>query len=697
MVYRPKVDDKLCFVLMPFHHPFDSYYQKIIKPAAADAGLGTLRSDEIYGRKAIIKDIWERIWAARVVVADVTERNPNVNYELGLCDALGVPTIIIAGKIEDVPFDYKHRRCIPYDREDAGWDDKLRADLSNTIRAVLAEVPIEDELKWPYDTGTLKEPASVGVLIATADSRRIVIRGAKLVRDAIGSAFGPRGATVALSQAFGDTKQSQRGSQIAQGIKSSNPLEEKGIEQIRGATFAVYDSAGDCSKLVSILAAGFMAKGQDIIEMGFHPKDVLLSLERSVEMALTHFNAAVRPVAGDELLAVATTAAGGDRRTGRLVVDAMKRVGKHGIIAIETSGQSETMVEVSEGMQFDRGYLSEYFVTNAETLECVLENCSILFYQGRIQSMKELLPLLEQIARTDKSLLVIADDVEGEALSTLTLNKIKGILRCAAVKAPGEHDRRKALMEDMAVLTGGRFLSLELGMPLANASLNDLGRAEKVIVTQHGATIIGGTGSSEGIQERIRSIQAQISHTGSTYDREKLQERLARLAGGVAVVKAGGVSEADVTQEKYRIESALHSAFAAVEHGIVVGGGIALLRAGTALATEHADNELDSETRKAVASVLEEPVRQLVENSKKSPTQILADMVKSDLPFCGFNAEDCEIQDLVSARILDAAMPVALSVRVALSRAGTVLQTGTWDLSPSATPPQRVEHFPGQS
>jgi chaperonin GroEL len=694
MVYRPKIDDKLCFVLMPFGHPFDSYYQKIIKPAASDAGLATLRSDEIYSTKAIIKDIWARIWAARVIVADVTGRNPNVNYELGLCDALGVPAIIIAGNIEDVPFDYKHRRCILYSREDAGWDDKLRTDLGNTIQAVLAEATNEDELDWPYNTSILREPQLAGVLIASADSRKIVIRGATLVRDAIASAFGPHGTAVAISQAFGGTKQSQRGAQIAQGIKSSNPLEEKGIEQIRSAASSVYDSAGDGSKLVSILTAGLMTKGQELIEKGFHPKDVLGSLERSVKTALKHLNSEAQPVTGKELLAVATTAASGDVRVGTLVVEAMKRAGKHGIIVVETSSQSDTALEVLEGVRFDRGYLSEYFVTNAETIECVLENCFILFHQGRIQSMKDLLPLLEQVARTDKSLLIIAEDVEGEALATLTLNKIKGILRCAAVKAPGEGDRRKALMEDIAVLTGGRFLSQELGIPLANVRLEDLGKAEKVTVTHHDTTIIGGAGPSGGIQERVRSIQTQISNTTSAYEREKYQERLARLAGSVAVLKAGGVSEADVLQEIYRLESAMHSARSAIEDGRVAGGGVALLRAGITLRGEKTDNVLDNQTSQAVASVLEDPIRQLIENAQKSPTQILAEIVKSNSSHCGFNAAHCEIEDLVNAGVLDPLRPIDLSLRVALSHAGSVLQTGTWDLSAPPTPPQRPGQIP---
>jgi chaperonin GroEL len=371
----------------------------------------------------------------------------------------------------------------------------------------------------------------------------------------------------------------------------------------------------------------------------------------------------------------------------------MKRAGEHGIITIETSDQNETTLEVFEGLRFDRGYLSEYFVTNPATLECVLENCVILLYQRRIQSMKDLLPLLEQVARANRTLLIIAEDVEGEALSTLTLNKIKGTLRCAAVKAPGEGDRRKALMEDIAILTGGRFFNDELGVPLGSVRLDGLGRAEKATLTRDDTTILGGAGSSEGIQERTRSIRTQIATTVNDYDREKLQKRLARLAGSVAVLKAGSISETELVLKRYRLESAMHSARSAVEHGRVVGGGIALLRAGIALEREKADSDLDTEIRQSVRSVLEEPVRQLIENAQKSPTQILIEILESDSPYRGFNATHREVEDLLDAGVLDPVKSAELSLRVALSYAGSVLQTGTWDLSTSAVPAQK----PGQS
>ncbi len=693
MVYRPKIDDKLCFVLMPFGQPFDSYYEKIIKPAAKSAGLATLRSDEILGRKSIINDIWQSLWAARVVVADVSNQNPNVNYELGLCDALGVPAIVITGKISDLPFDYKHIRCIRYDREQAGCDEKLRDDLTKSLRFVLGETATEDQLKWPYDTTALREPAASGTLIASADSRGIVIRGANLVRSAIASAFGPYGTSVAISQAFGGTAELYRGAQIARAIKSLNPLEEKGVEKIRDAASTVYDGAGDCSKLVSILAAGLMTRGQELVEKGFHPKDVVGSFGRSVESVLRFVDGSLLQVVGDGVTAVATTAAGGDSRVGALVTQAINRAGTDGSVTIEISDQDTTRLEVVEGTVFDQGYLSEYFVTDPDAVNCVLENCAILLYQAPIQSMKDLLPLLELVAKSDTSLLIVAGNVEGEALSTLTVNKLRGTIRCAAVKAPGHGDRRKALMEDIAVLTGARFLSEDLGIPLANVGFGDLGRAEKVVVTRSETTIIGGAGASKAVQDRIRSVQTQIEYASNALDREKLVERLAKLAGRLAVLKVGGLSEVDRVREKYRFESAMHSARSAIEHGGVVGGGIALLRAGVALRAEKNGTELETQARQAVASVLEEPVHQLIENAHRSPTEVLFEIHNSGAPQWGFDAQSGEVRDLLGARVIDAAKPIELSIRVALSHAASVLQTGKWDLT---TPPSGTQR-PGPS
>ena len=405
------------------------------------------------------------------------------------------------------------------------------------------------------------------------------------------------------------------------------------------------------------------------------------SLGHSVERVLKYLRQQTQEVSAAELIAVTTTAAGSDRRIGSLVADAIKRAGKDGVITVETAEQRETTLEVQEGMVFDRGYLSEYFVTDPQTLECVLENCLILLYQPRIQSMKDLLPLLEQVAKIDKSLLIIADNVEGEALATLTVNKIRGNLKCAAVRSPGEGDRRKAIMEDIAVLTGGRFLNIELGMPLANVKLEDLGRAQKVIVKQQTTTIVGGAGEKEDINKRIRSLQAQIAQSTVQFETERLQFRLAQLAGTVATIKVGRLSEGDLVQEKYRLESAMHSARSAIERGVVMGGGVALLQAGIALRKEEFFTQPDAEAKIAVASVLEEPILQLIENAQKSPTQTFAEILASDSSSSGFNTETSKVEDLRSAGVWDAVGPIEESLRVALSRAGSVLQTGTWDLS----------------
>jgi hypothetical protein len=323
---------------MPFGPPFDGYYQKIIKPAASEAALDALRSDQIYSTKPIIHDIWTKIWQACVIVADVTGKNANVNYELGLCHALGIPTIIITRNIDDVPFDYRHRRCIPYKVEEAGWEDKLRTDLTNTIRAVITDKTDADELNWPYNTNTFKEPLSGSVLIAAGDSRQTVIRGAQIVRDAVARAFGPLGERVGVSRGMGGTFPIHRGSQIAQGIKSAHPLEEKGIEEIRRAASKLFDSAGDGTKLATMLAAGFMAKGQELVEKrSIHPKTVLDLFEKDIERILGHLTINSEQANSSTLKAVSQTAAHGDKRLGEMVFDAMQKVGKDGVIAIETS------------------------------------------------------------------------------------------------------------------------------------------------------------------------------------------------------------------------------------------------------------------------------------------------------------------------------------------------------------------------
>jgi chaperonin GroEL len=681
MVHRPNIDQKLCFVLMPFGSPFDSCYQRVIKLAASAAGFDAVRSDEIYSTKPIIQDIWNKIWRARVIVADVTGKNANVNYELGICHALGIPTIIITRDIEHVPFDYRHRRCILYDTDEAGWEDKLRTDLSETIRVVAGDTTSADELEWPYNTNFFKEPASGNALIASGDSRKAVIKGAQIVRKAIGSAFGPNGERVAVRASSGGTIPLQRGARIAQGIKSANPLEEKGIEEIRGAASSVFNSVGDHSKLAAILTTEFMSRGQELIDRDYHPGSVLGIFQNALDRVLGQLATHSAQADADSLKAVATTAAHGDQKIGELVFQAMKKAGKDGVISIDTSNQAESTLELFEGMRLGQGYISELFITDPKRQETILEHCYVLVHEKKIQSMRDLLPILEHVAKSGKALLIIAEDVEGEALATLTVNKLRGTLACVAVKCPGYGDRRKHLIEDIAVLTGAKALTSELGLSLSNLVVGDLGKAEKVIVTADETTIIGGGGSSASIEERARTIRSQIDNAPNAIEQAKRQERLAMLVGNLAILRAGGITEADIIEEQYKLESALHSTRAAIEKGVCAGGGIALLRAGLALSEWKITGELELAAKDAIASVLQEPVYQLIENARRSPTQVVAEIQKSSSQNLGFNSTTGQIEDLVNAGVVDAVGCLEFAVQVAFSHARAVLQTGTWDVS----------------
>lgn len=685
MVYRPKLDQKLCFVLMPFGHPFDTNYHKVIKPAAANAGLEAVRSDEIYSTKPIIQDIWARIWQAKVVIAEVTGKNPNVNYELGLCHALGIPTIIIAKNIDDVPFDYRHRRCIIYRVDDTDWGEKLRSDLSNTIQVVMGDATSSDELGWPYDTSLLKDSNSGSALIATGDSRKSVVRGAAIVRDTIASAFGPLGEGVAVSRPHERSIPSRRGVEIVQAIKSANPLEEKGIEELRGVASNMRGFTGDGTKLAVILAAGLMVKGQELIDQGNHPKAVLDAFQNAVERVLANLLSLSEVIKGPSLLGIARTAAHGDTRLAGLVVEALKKVGKDGVVGIESANIPESILELREGMRFARGFLSENFITDSSRQECMLEDCLILIHEKKITSMKEMLQILELVAKSGRGLLVIAEDVEGEALATLVLNKMRGVLRCVAVRSPGYADRRRQQLDDIAILTGARVLTAELGRFLATATLDDLGKAKKVIVTKDETSIIDGGGSSADIEERVRAIRNQIDNMPSAIEQMKLQERLAMLVGGIAILKAGGLTAADVANERYKLESAFDSCRTAIEHGYLPGGGIALLRAGISLEDWAASKELEISVKQAIANILESPLRHLVENAKRSPTQIVAEIRKQNSPNLGFNAEADKLQDLVEQGVLDPTKLVEMALKVAFSHARSVLQTGAWDISGSSS------------
>lgn len=680
MVYRPSIDQKLCFVLMPFKRPFDDYYTKIIQPAVRELELDPLRSDEIYGTAPIIQDIWMCIWNARVVIADVTDKNPNVNYELGLCHTLGVPTVIISKREGDVPFDYRHRRCIIYDTEEPGWDDKLRASLKRTIKTLFDGSPQSTELAWPYDTFALKAAPSTP-LISSEPQNKIVIQGASRVSDAVSASYGPLGTYTASSLQSGVAQPQFRGTEIARIQKSANLLEQRGIEQLRLVSSEVFANVGDGTKLAILLTQALLERGYQAIALGHLGRDVVQGMSHAVEKIAGILSAASRPAQAEDIFRIASTAAGGDQRIGSLIVEGLKRAGKDGVLTFQESNRSETVLESQEGVHFDRGYLSELFVTNIERSECVLENCYVLIHERRISSMLELLPLLEMIARDGRPILIIAEDVEGEALATLTVNKIKGTLACAAVKAPAHGDRRRALLEDIAVVTGGTALTQERGVPLSDITLNNLGRAKQVTVNKDSTTIIGGAGSSESVADRAKSIRAQIESAGSPLDQEVLRERLATLVGCIVTIHLGGFTKLDIQQERYKVESAMWSAYSAIEEGWLPGGAVSLLRAGDELVKWTTQSDVETLSKLAVAGALERPIHQLIENGKRSPTQLLSEIRKTLPISVGFNAENGKIEDLVEAGILDSAKVLRVALRIAFSHVKAILQTSAWDLT----------------
>lgn len=680
MVYRPSIDERLCFVLMPFKEPFNSYYHQIIKQAAADSGLEALRADDVYGTGAIIRDIWDHIWRARIIIADVTDKNPNVNYELGLCHAIGIPTILITKRIDDVPFDYRHRRCIVYNTEEVSWDQKLRESLRRTIENTLANYKGEEDLLWPYDTRSASESITLGSLLTTENPLDIVVRGTQSLKRVISNALGPAGLNVSVSVGGREQMPYKQGSIILQSIRSANPLEQFGIEQMRLIAREVSRFNGDGTKTAVLLAQSMLEHGNDALKRGYLPKDIVRGMNQAVDTTILELKAGSKPVRAEKLLGVAATAAS-DIRLGHLIEEAMNKVGKDGVIAIEESKALETELYVVEGMQFDRGYLSPYFITNPETNEAIFDDPYILIHERKLSSMKELLPLLEMIAQINKPLLIIAEDVEGEALATLVVNKLRGTLNVAAVKSPGMGDRRRATIEDIAILTGGKIIGDYVGLMLENIKIEDLGRAKRVVVNSENTTIVEGAGSLSEIEQRIRSLRSQADETASDYDRERIQERLAKLVGGVAVIRAGGLTEIDILDNKYRLDSAMNSARSAVEEGYLPGGGLPLFQASKYIRSLTVGNKAYAMGVNAVANALEVPIRHLIENAKVSSTNVLAEIDKAPSNTVGFNVESRKVEDLVEGGILDSTKMLRMALEIAFSYVKAMLQTNEWDLT----------------
>jgi chaperonin GroEL len=510
-----------------------------------------------------------------------------------------------------------------------------------------------------------------------ADARTALKRGVDQLADAVKVTLGPKGRNVVIDKKFGAPTTTKDGVTVAKEIELENPLENMGAQMVREVASKTSDVAGDGTTTATVLAQAIVREGMKNVAAGANPMDLKRGIELAVVKVIEGLKEISKPVdktSKKEIAQVGAISANNDPVIGDLIADAMMKVGTDGVITVEEAKGTETTIEVVEGMQFDRGYLSPYFVTDAETMEAVLENPMILIHDKKISSMKDMLPILEKVAQTSSPILVIAEDLEGEALATLVVNKLRGTLRVCAVKAPGFGDRRKAMLEDIATLTAGTVISEEQGYKLENATINYLGKAKKVTIDKDNTTIVEGAGKKEEIKKRINEIKAQIEKTTSDYDKEKLQERLAKLSGGVAVLKIGAATEVEMKEKKARVEDALHATRAAVEEGIVPGGGVAYLRAAAKLDNLKAPNE-DQETGiEIVRRSLEEPIRQIVANTGLEPS-VVVNKVKEGKDDYGFNALTEQYENLVKSGVIDPTKVTRIAMENAASVAGLLLTT----------------------
>ena len=506
------------------------------------------------------------------------------------------------------------------------------------------------------------------------NSRQAILRGVNQLADAVKVTLGPKGRNVVLEKKFGGPTITKDGVTVAKEIELSNPLENMGAQMVREVASKTSDVAGDGTTTATILAQAIYREGVKAVTSGANPMALKRGIDKAVEKAVAAVQAMSKPVSGDMIAQVGTISANSDSTIGNIIAEAMKKVGKDGVITEEESKTLVTELVTVEGMQFDRGYLSPYFVSDPDRMEAVLEDPYILIYEKKISNMKDILPLLEQIARSGKPLLIISEEVEGEALATLVVNKLRGTLNTCAVKAPGFGDRRKAMLEDIAILTGGKLLAEETGLKLESVKIEDLGRARRITVDKDNTTIVDGAGDKKAIEGRIKQLRAQIEDTTSDYDREKLQERLAKLAGGVAIIKVGAATETEMKEKKARVEDALHATRAAVEEGIVPGGGVALLRAATALT----DEDLDADEKfglNIVRRACEEPLRQIVLNAGQEGAVVLAQVRSNASVNYGYNAATETYEDLITSGVLDPTKVTRTALQNAASIASLMLTT----------------------
>jgi chaperonin GroEL len=511
-------------------------------------------------------------------------------------------------------------------------------------------------------------------IIYGEQSRQAILRGVNQLADAVKVTLGPKGRNVVLDKKFGSPTITKDGVTVAKEIDLKDPLENMGAQMVREVASKTSDTAGDGTTTATVLAQAIYREGAKNVVAGANPMELKRGIEKAVEVVVEAIKKQARPVTGDMIAQVGSISANSDETIGKIIAEAMEKVGKDGVITVEEAKTLETTLDVVEGMQFDRGYLSPYFVTDPERMEVVLENPVILIHEKKISSMKDLLPVLEQVARMGRPLLIIAEDVEGEALATLVVNKLRGTLQAAAVKAPGFGDRRKAMLEDIAILTGGNAITEDLGIKLENIKMEDLGKAKKVTIDKDNTTIVEGAGTASKIEGRVKQIRVQVEETTSDYDREKLQERLAKIVGGVAIIKVGAATETEMKEKKARVEDAMHATKAAVEEGIVPGGGVALLRAGKAL-----DNlKLEGDQKvgaQIIRRAIEEPMRWIAANAGNEGTIVVSRVKEAKSADEGYNAATDVYEDLVKAGVIDPAKVVRNALQNAASIASLLLTT----------------------
>ncbi len=509
------------------------------------------------------------------------------------------------------------------------------------------------------------------------EARNSIKQGVDKLAEAVKVTLGPKGRNVVLDKKFGAPTITKDGVTVAKEIELEDPYENMGAQMVKEVASKTSDVAGDGTTTATILAQSIYREGLKNVAAGHNPMALKRGIEKAVETVVNAIQGLSKEVSEKtEIAQVAAISANNDNAIGDLIADAMDKVGKDGVITVEEAKSLDTNLNVVEGMQFDRGYLSPYFVTDPDRMETVLEETVILIHEKKISSLQDIRPLLDLIAQQGKPLLIIAEDVEGEALATLVVNKIRGVLRCAAVKAPGYGDRRKSMLEDIAVLTNGRVISEDLGIKLENVTTNDLGRANRIVIDKDNTTVVEGDGSTEAIQGRIDQIRRQIEDTTSDYDREKLQERLAKLAGGVAVINVGAATEVEMKEKKARVEDAMHATRAAVEEGVVVGGGVALVRAQTALSELELDDATEQVGVSIVTRALEDPLRQIAKNAGKEDSVIIA-KVKDDGGNIGYDAREERFIDMFEAGIPDPTKVVRVALQNAASIAGLMITTET--------------------